>query len=145
MTCHPSSSSEDYKHPDQKSSQCPCGKGDFIRVNDVKKQMDEHKKAMEKVALKEMGSQKIKQESQNKAIEKLLASVPVKEEAMPNEQDRIVNGYVSKTRPWVVTFEIKGEKGSVGFCAGTLVNHRFVMWVGCGSGNKILDLLADTL
>ena len=99
MTSIPSSSGEDYKDPDQKRSQCPCGKGDYIRVNDVKKQMDEYKKAMEKIALKEMGSQKIKQKSQNKAIEKLLASVPVKEEAMPNEQDRIVNGYVSKHVP----------------------------------------------
>ena len=53
--------------------------------------------------------------------------MPVKEETIHNEQDRIVNGYVSKTRPWVVTFEIKGGEGGAGYCAGTLVNHRFVM------------------
>ena len=55
---------------------------------------------------------------------------PKSKQSEQNNKDgkgnRIVNGFMAKPRPWAVTFDMPGPV-SPGYCAGSLVNHRYVM------------------
>ena len=48
------------------------------------------------------------------------------EEEEDSEEDRIVNGYEAGSVPWYVA--LVTEKDVV-TCGGTLINHRYVMYV----------------